>query len=409
MTDKTTGPAAPPTQEDADEVSSMVKDARRTLALRMWVKATGPFDADEQAAYGVGPDGVIGASGLTAEGARFADDVSETIDGVSTKRKARHSHGVPSADFAAMIDALGMRGPFRAAVRGAAQALMVALDDGQADDAGIAGEHGHGHGHEHEHERDEDGSCIHNVRLGGSPFVLLQAERLPNGLGTITLGAGGGIEYMTDAQAEAAGEGGALTVETALNIALEGVLQAGAEGAPVAVVDHSPGGVSSETHRRIVDALNGAFGPGTVTDPRRRRRFSRGGSDGGAAAEAEVAESLGINLTPPLGDPGDPSRFADGVDLTAPFDAVLRQADAPFRDPGDSEYPSRFAGEQASGSGPSTEAPAMPSWSEDDRTRSSETAAPEAPVRDAGSEAPSSPATSSDSTSNDSAGSGCSE
>lgn len=354
---------------DGDVLAEIFRQARHEAAMRVSAEASGPFDSEDQAALGVNADGTIAAGGLTDAGVQMASTIAEELSGIAksrfrAERSARDTGagGKEPGGMEAAVDALGMRGPVRAAIRAGAQALAAALNDGRSDDEGLLrgdpSEIKFDADDEHEHE---DGRCVRKVRLGHVPFVLIQQAQVPgepDGVTALTL-ATGGVKYRRDA------EPGEPSVEDMLEGALEAVDVAGDNRSEGVIIDKTTDGIPEDVGAAFVEMLRSRLGAaattamvrsGKVARPRRAR--SR---DGAAEAEAQSTEAMGL----------DDFRPGYGAAATGPM---------------------------ASGSGPSTEDPAPPSW--DERP---ETATPDAPPCDAPRSEPA-PSTS-DAGSSDSAGS----
>lgn len=115
------------------EVKVEMRDARRRIAMRHYVASDGePFTDEECAAFGVLGSGHLAEGGLTDLGKHFADQVTELLDekfGTSGMSVALGQSTDPQASaVAAFIDSLGIRTPFRHALRDMARSLAEHLD-----------------------------------------------------------------------------------------------------------------------------------------------------------------------------------------------------------------------------------------------------------------------------------------
>lgn len=330
---------------DPETLAGILTEEQKVMAMRTYATMEGEFDEKAQEAFGVNADGSIAEGGLTEAGQRFAHAAVHAITDLVNERRARKrkaAAGPTNVDLSGLsslggiVEALDLRGPVRVALRAAAQALAVALNDGASDDDEAAdmptGMH---------MENSQGG---YTIKVDRAPFLLLQAVQ-PEGspFGSITVVSGGGLKYAQDA------EEGELTIEQVIDIAARGVEAAG-EGAVGWV---GPGEVPNEVQDALIDHLNETFGPGAGAAAQRARKTWQRRTDGADAAAADVA-----------------------------FQTLVDQAVV-----ADEAFPP--GAPSASGAGTSTEAPSMPHWDSPARSfptfdpgTPSETPAPSAPVRE---------------------------
>lgn len=229
-------PIAEPTEEEASALKKLFKsmrgetDALRlSQALRVWAASTEPFDADEQAEYGVNADGTPIEGGLTARGAQFAEHVMGHIGEAVPAFKSR-AEGKSRRRR-------GERGEIAAALRAGAQALVSALDGDDDDDDDEGGREW----------RDAEGRSLRAVTLGRRPYVLVQMETDPGGddsrvsTGAMSVLVGGGVKY---GRHMGPGDDVTLNAETILRCAAGGV--AAQDAGKSGVVMTSDGRVASD-------------------------------------------------------------------------------------------------------------------------------------------------------------------
>jgi hypothetical protein len=310
------------------DVKEVIRESQRLAGLRIAAMSQGGFSAAEQAEYGTTADGAPAEGGLTPAGIEFADAARHGVNDFVREHLGRHHQEHPPARkpaAASPLDTLGLTGPFRAALRAGAQALAAALDDGASDGGVSEGV-----------QVDEDGNEFTMVKLGPEPFVLLRVHDVGEDVGQLELAAGG-VTYDHDRRE------GVPAIGDLLRLALEMAgadAREGAEYNKARVVDRTEGGAPDGVTERAADTIRRIFGEDVGVEVIRRPRPRAGGS----TAEASEAEQ--------------------------------RLLDAMFGEDGP----------QASGAGPSTEAPSMPHWGSEpepfDTPREGDAGAPGGPVRD---------------------------
>lgn len=277
----TEAPKRPSVRTIFDE--GRINAALRVLALK---HHGGALDEEHQKRYGVNADGTQAKSGWTEEGKKLGRELAEQIDEVM----AQHSRSdddyvdkIEVPDSVAMIAALGLGGPIRAAIRAASQALAAALDDGASDDAGLGGV-------------DE-------------PHVILRLKQSADSpIGVVSVENGGGVRWRRDPEYD----GTMPAVEHLVSMAAEGVAAAAQEAgyAPADVRHYRPGdplpdGVPAE----FVDLLRHQFGDETMD------AAVANGSGSGPNTEAPY----GVPDERSSDSPADPARSGDDGDTAAPL------------------------------------------------------------------------------------------
>lgn len=296
---------------------SIMTEHRRSTALRLWALTAGEFDEGERKQYGVTADGTIADGGLTAAGAKFADEIAEQVDEVGEmhagkKRQRASRPRTLDGSLGEVLDSLALRGPIRAALRAGAQALAASLNDGEADDEGL--------------ERDGEGegaADVSVVRIVG-PFVILQAQRLPGvPVGVISVASGGGLTHESDA------EGASMTVERMIELAADGVRvnrERASKGEKNAAVMTGGAGLSGEQRSAAAEAVRNAFGTrvdvvdladlreqsGTEAETRLYEKIFGAGEPAASGGGPSTEEPAMPNMPPvrrdePASDPGEPA------------------------------------------------------------------------------------------------------
>lgn len=224
VTDGTAPDGAAPEAPAADaDALARVLDARRRLALRLAFSMFGEVPADMREEFGITADASPAEGGLTDDGKAFADLIGELLDeGVLNALKSSDRSG---ASFRAprpprkgadprrpvgseIADALGLRGPRRAALRAAAATFAAGFGDA-ADDQGDE-DQGADPTAVGDLHRGSDGVKLTTITLGREPFVLLRYGRVEGHDDQVTMLCGGDVRLAATAKP------GELTAETML-------------------------------------------------------------------------------------------------------------------------------------------------------------------------------------------------
>ncbi len=184
------------TDDKPEGGAATLTDADVEAAFRMIARGDG-IPEDICSVLGVNTDGSPAEGGFTRMAREYA---AHLYDRASARHKRKHAPTPRRADpVVSLVEALGLAAPLRAALRGAAEALVEALD---TDAAPVAAEGAPRMG---ERVVTADGRKLTRYTVGDHPYALIRVEPAGEDLGiaAVTVVCGGGAGVGNDATMDA--------------------------------------------------------------------------------------------------------------------------------------------------------------------------------------------------------------